>query len=184
MESRNKYIIPLRDMRADSMRYEFELNDEFFEMVDGPEIRRGNLKAEIEVRRVAESYTLDFIIGGYVILSCDRCLDDMEQDIDTEGHLKVKFGEEFNEVDDTLVIVPESEGNIDVAWYLYEFAALDIPMRHVHPEGQCNQEMSERLAKVLATTVDEAESDTEDEDNDKPTDPRWDALKNLKFDEN
>ena len=57
-------------------------------------------------------------------------------------------------------------------------------MRHVHPEGQCNQEMSERLAKVLATTVDEAESDTEDEDNDKPTDPRWDALKNLKFDEN
>lgn len=180
VETKDKYIIPLKDLKESSTRYEFKLTDEFFEMVDGPEIRKGNLDAIVEVHKHESSFTLDFDIKGVVTVTCDRCLDDMDQEIETEEHLKVKYGEKFEEVSDTLVVVPESEGTIDISWYLYEFAALNIPMRHVHPEGQCNQEMADKLADVLISTVDEGEAKASDK-KEQPIDPRWEVLKNLKL---
>ena len=62
--------------------------------------------------------------------------------------------------DGEVVTVPEREGIINVAWNIYEFAALQIPLRHVHPDGEC---------KVLLPTSSEEEK----------TDPRWDALNKL-----
>lgn len=34
-----------------------------------------------------------------------------------------------------MVIVPEEDGYINVAWFMYEFIALSIPMKHVHAPG-------------------------------------------------
>ena len=50
----------------------------------------------------------------------DICLDDMDQTIETNDRLVVKFGEEYSE-DDDLVTVAENEGILDVAWFIYEF---------------------------------------------------------------
>ena len=80
-----------------------------------------------------------------------------------------------------------------MAWFLYEFVALNIPMKHVHAPGKCNKAMSARLRKHSAHRSDEsdnAEDEVEDDDNilsdeyeDTATDPRWDALKKLKNEE-
>ena len=50
-------------------------------------------------------------------------------------------------------------------WYLYEMVALEIPIRHVHPEGECNAEVMNRLNGA---------------DKERQTDPRWAALEQLK----
>ena len=63
----------------------------------------------------------------------------MEQAVKSTDSLVVKFGAEYAEEADNLVIVPEDEGFINVAWFMYEFVALAIPMKHVHAPGECNE---------------------------------------------
>ena len=124
-----------------------------------------------------------------VEIPCDRCLDDMEIPIDTHNRLVVKFGKEYAEESDEVVVIPEDEGAINLAWFLYEFIALAIPMKHVHAPGKCNKAMSSKLKKHTARSTEDGDEEYEDDsveediaiDDDVPvaTDPRWDGLKGL-----
>jgi uncharacterized metal-binding protein YceD (DUF177 family) len=133
-------------------------------------------------------YEMNFQIDGVVMVPCDRCLDDMEVPINTNNRLVVKFGNEYAEESDEVVIVPEEEGSINIAWFLYEFIALAIPMKHVHAPGKCNKAMTSKLKRHSARNVDdEDEIDNAELDEDmslidevqSSTDPRWDGLKGL-----
>ncbi|HET6990455.1 MAG TPA: YceD family protein, partial [Bacteroidia bacterium] len=78
----------------------------------------------------------------------------------------------------------ESVHALDLSQYLYEYITLLLPSRKVcggNPEGsnQCDPEMIEKLEELNPDNYRE-EGDSEEEE--KPTDPRWDSLKNLKFD--
>ena len=130
---------------------------------------------------------MNFHIEGFVVVPCDRCLDDMELPVETDDTLKVKLGLEFSDEDD-MVIVPEEDGYINVAWFMYEFIALSIPMKHVHAPGKCNKGMMGALNKHLRTSADEEdEMDdflNEEEMTDEPSeareiDPRWNELKKI-----
>ena len=61
----------------------------------------------------------------------------------------VKFGHEYAEEGDNLIVIPEEEGEINVAWFMYEFIALSVPMKHVHAPGKCNKAMTGKLNKHL-----------------------------------
>ena len=95
----------------------------------------------------------------------------MDQTIETDDRLVVKFGEEYSE-DDELVTVAENEGMLDVAWFIYEFIDLNIPIKHVHAPGKCNPAMIEMLQEHSAARSGEEEEET--------VDPRWAALLKLK----
>jgi len=88
----------------------------------------------------------------------------------------VKLGAEFTEMDD-IVIVPEEEGYINVAWFIYEFVALSIPMKHSHAPGECDKEMEGKLNKHLRTMADD--EDFEEENETCEIDPRWNELKKI-----
>ena len=108
-----------------------------------------------------------------MIISCDRCLDDMEQSVETDNRLIVKLGSETSEEDD-MIVVNEDEGILDMSWIIYEFIVLAIPIRHVHAPGKCNPAMTQALEELSADRSSDEESNQE-------TDPRWDKLKNLKI---
>ena len=95
----------------------------------------------------------------------------MDHTIDSDDRLVVKFGEDYSE-DDDLVTVAEDEGILDVSWFIYEFIALEIPIKHVHAPGKCNPDMIEMLQEHSAARSGEEEENT--------IDPRWAALMNLK----
>ena len=101
------------------------------------------------------------------MVTCQRCLDELTLPIYTEEHLVVRFGEDKTAETDELVIIPESEGVIDMAWYLYEFIGLNIPIQPVHEEGECNEQMEELLEKYSPNREKEE------------IDPRWEDLKKL-----
>ena len=178
------YIIPLKDLEVGTHQYQYTLDDKFFEEVNGPEVQKGNLQADVTVQKSEHSFFLTFRLDGTIKVLCDRCLEEMGQPISCEEHLTVKFGEDKTEEDDQLVIVSEEEGEIDLSWYLYEFVALHIPIRHVHPEGECDEETYQALRKHLSVVRGEGEEENESGDAgneaEKETDPRWDALKKIK----
>ena len=162
------------DLKALSQGYnsfEFKLDNEYFKAIDAPDIQRGELSCKLSVCRTDDFFELNFHTEGVVHIPCDICLDDMEQSILSDDRLSVKFGEDYSE-DDDLVTVAENEGILDVAWFIYEFIDLNIPIKHVHAPGKCNPAMVEMLKKHST-----ARSGEEEE---KSLDPRWAALLKLK----
>lgn len=169
MEKLDSYKVDLKGMQADTVSYAWHVDDDFFSALQGPEIEHGRLDVALRVKRTSVAYELRFKLSGTVKVVCDRCLELMDFPIEAEHVLRAKLGDEFAD-DGDLVVVPEDDGLLDVAWNIYEFAALEIPLRHVHPDGQCNQQMAETLDLLTP-----AEEDAEEA----PIDPRWNELKKI-----
>ena len=167
-------------MMSDTCEYKYRLDNQFFEEIDSPEIQKGELDVILEVKKTSGVFQLSFHSVGKVIVICDRCLDEMEQSIESSDTLKVKLGDDYSEVGD-LLIVPEEEGYINVAWFIYEFITLNIPIKHVHANGKCNQGMIHKLNQHLCVAFDES-SDSQNElviGEEHEIDPRWNELKKI-----
>ncbi|MDO5571962.1 MAG: DUF177 domain-containing protein [Bacteroidales bacterium] len=185
------YKIPLKTMSLGTHEFEFQLDNVFFKNIDGTEFQKGNIKVLLTVIKTAASHEFLFKFDGIIQVPCDRCLDEMDLPITTQGRLFVKFGKEFSEESDEIVIIPEEEGEINIAWFMYEFIALAIPIKHVHAPGKCNKTMTSKLRRHITHTLDEEydsdevdsselDSDIESEEPEEvQTDPRWDELKKL-----
>ena len=143
----DKYKIDLKGMQTDSAKYEFVLDNLYFAHIDGPEVQKGKVNVTLTVKRTSRAFELSFQTEGMVSVPCDRCLDDMELPISSSDKLMVKFGHEYAEEGDNLIVIPEEEGEINVAWFMYEFVALSVPMKHVHAPGKCNKAMTGKLNK-------------------------------------
>ncbi|WP_352421444.1 DUF177 domain-containing protein [Proteiniphilum sp.] len=186
------YNISLKNLSEGVHTFEYELDRKFFEAIDGDEVRKGNVKVTVNLRKTSSTFEFNFDLKGVVQVPCTRCLDDMNLDVDTQSRLIVKFGKEYSEESDEIVIIPEEEGEINIAWFLYEFIALTIPIKHVHPAGECNRVVSSKLRKHRAVSTDDADDDDgdiqdddfSDEEESQDNDPRWDALKGLNLEEN
>jgi uncharacterized metal-binding protein YceD (DUF177 family) len=150
------YKVDLKGMATDTVSYRWQADNDFFSAVQGSDIKQGLLDVALRVKRTSGAYELEFQLQGEVEVTCDRCLESMNQPIDAFCTLRVVMGEDF--VDDgDVVVIPEREGIINVAWNIYEFAALQIPLRHVHSDCEALSESSEE----------------------ERVDPRWADLKKL-----
>ena len=187
MSKFEQYNIVLKDIDNEIRVVEFDLDVAYFKKIDSPEVQKGNVKAKVSVQKKFSLYELQFALDGTILIPCDRCLDNMEQPIHYKEKLQVKFGNTFSE-EDEIVIVPEADGGINVAWFLYEFIVLNIPIKHVHPTGECNKTMVVKLKKHITRQKDDDDDDNtvvdfdDDDDfsNDEvQADSRWDGLPNI-----
>ena len=172
MCSHETYTIDLKGLKEDVTVRDFDLDDEFFRALDGSQLEHGSLHASVSIRKMTGFFDFQFHIVGSVTISCDRCLDDMEQPIDAVNRLVVKLGDTYSEDDDT-VTVDENEGILDLSWFIYEFIMLAIPIKHVHAPGKCNSAMTQKLEE-LSGAVRSGEEEAE------AIDPRWEKLLKLK----
>lgn len=164
--------IDLKGMKTDHEQLVFTLGDVFFDAVGTGLVNGGNVRADVRVHRMQHAFEVSCHIEGYVIVPCDMCLEPMEQAVEADNRLVVKLGETYSE-DDDLITVNEAEGLLDLSWFIYEFIALAVPIKHVHAPGKCNPAMIDALeAHSAARSSDGADS--------KPIDPRWSELEKLK----
>lgn len=172
---------------GDICKYEYLLDNKYFIDIDGAEVQKGKVNVSLKLEHKISGFEMNFHITGTTFVPCDRCLDDMEMPIEADNRLIVKLGKEYAEESDEILVISEDEGAINLAWFLYEFVALAIPMKHIHAPGKCNKTMSSVLKKHATKQSDDDEMDIF-EDDDMPvnndlgtteTDPRWDALKDL-----
>jgi uncharacterized metal-binding protein YceD (DUF177 family) len=91
-------------------------------------------------------------------------------------NLVVQFGDEFNNDNEELLILPHGEHQIDLAQYIYEMIVLSIPQKRVHPGVKEGTLKTEALRKLNELQVKDVEEVTKKEEE---IDPRWDKLKQL-----
>lgn len=182
MDVLDSYKIDLKEMRTDVAEYRFTLNDAFFEAVEGTLVKSGRASANLKIRESGGAYVLTFHIKGTVHVPCDRCLEDMDVEIETERMLTVRLGEEYADEGD-MMILPYEDAILNVAWIVYEFIVLEVPLTHVHEPGHCNVEMMRVLAAHLVASSEDTDGTEDvkgaDEESGKPVDPRWDKLKEI-----
>jgi len=175
MCSLERFKIDLKGLTEEVTTLEWSLDKRFFDALDQTEVEGGTLHVSLSIRKASGFFELRFHTAGTVDIPCDRCLDLMQQPIETDNSMVVKLGLTNSEDDDT-VTVDENEGILDTAWYIYEFIALAIPIQHVHDTGKCNPAMTKALEELSADR-------SGDEESTKAIDPRWEALLKLKSEE-
>ena len=77
-------------------------------------------------------------------------MEDLEIDVEGENSLYLKFGEEHEELADDVIVLAESENEINVAQYIYELFTLSLPLSLVHPEDEngnstCNEKNDSKI---------------------------------------
>ena len=172
MNSLESLKIDLKGLKDEETSLEFNLDDSFFGALDSADVKKGSLHVSVSIRKATGFFEFNFHTDGIIVIPCDRCLDEMEQPVETDNCLIVKLGNDYSEEDD-IIVVPENEGILDMAWIIYEFVALVIPIRHVHAPGKCNPAMTEALEELSADRSSDVESN-------QPVDPRWEKLLKLK----
>ena len=163
----DKYTIKLSGLSLDTHQFEFAVADDFFDSIEFGEIRKGNLSVKIDMIKEESMLVLDFEISGTVNIMCDRCSELYDQDIKGQNQLIVKFGEVAQKNTDDVLVLPRGESEMSITLYIYEFIHLLLPQKRVHPDGDCNQEVEDRLNEL--NTAGKF----------KGGDPRWDALKEV-----
>ena len=103
---------------------------------------------------------------------CDVTSEHYQELIDTTLSLVVKFGNEFNNDNEEILIIPHSEFQLDVAQFIYEMIVLAVPVKKVHPGIEDGTLQSDILDKL-------EELKPKETTNNKDTDPRWSKLKDL-----
>lgn len=172
----SQFILDFQTIKESEETFSFKLNDEYFEAIDATEVRGGEVESTVKVSRKNGCFEVTFLSEGEVVVDCSRCLDPVSLPVSTEDKLIVKLGEVFLDEGDDIVIIPEFSQKFDVAWHIYEFIALTIPVQHTHPEGECNKEMMQRL---YGTETSETDETSETPETSLDIDPRWAKLGNL-----
>ena len=118
------YHIDLKNLTPGVHEYDYLLENKFFADIEGDLVQKGKVQVHLTLRKSALMSELNFHLEGNAVVPCDRCLDDMDQPVSTDARLIVKFGKEYAEESDEVLVIPEDDGTINLAWFLYEFVAL------------------------------------------------------------
>ena len=155
MSTNKEYQISLTALSDGEHDYHFHMNNAFFQELEQDEIQGGDVDALVHITARGVSFVLQIDIKGKVIITCDRCLDPMEQEVDSTDKLLVKLG--ISNSEDEVIYVSPDEGILDLSWLLYEQTELSLPIVHRHQEGMCNPQMEELLRSHLCTEANQNE---------------------------
>ena len=169
------YDIQFIGLKLGQHIYEYDIDNTFFNLFEYDEFNSVNLKTTLKLEKKTTLLELHFLTDGDVNINCDVTNEPYNQPIQSEFNLVVKFGAEYNNENEDILIIPHGSYEINVAQYIYELIVLSIPQKRIHPgveDGTLDSEIRDKL-KLLSPK----EQDDTNSNND--TDPRWDTLKKL-----
>lgn len=177
------YKINLKSLKDGVHEFAYQLDDGYFADT-ATDITAGEVSAEVVCTKRGDLHQLHISVDGYVVTACDRCLEEVELDVDSERDLVVKLGAEYREESDEILIIPEREGVLDLQWMLFEDVVLSLPLQRMHEDGECDSTMMslyERMATDEVAEGDTPAEATEDIERDEEgIDLRWASLKKLR----
>ena len=175
MKQLKEYDIPFVGLKEGGHLFEFDIDEKFFDLFQFDEFNTAKIKATVDFIKKPSLLNLKFNISGDVNVPCDVTNEPFDLAIEGTMPLVVKFGLEYNDDNDEILILPHEAYQINVAQYFYELIVLSVPNKRVHPKVLDGTMESETLNKLEELTITEKKTVVEDE----TTDPRWDKLKDL-----
>jgi uncharacterized metal-binding protein YceD (DUF177 family) len=179
MSKTKEFLIPFIGLKLGKHHFEYQISNTFFENFDYDEFQSSDIKVSLVLDKKSNMLELEFKHKGTVNVPCDLTGEDFDLPIKGKMKLIVRFGDEFNNDNEELLILPHGEHEIDVAQYIYEMIALSVPLKRVHPgvkDGSLQTDALKKLNELTVKTVKEEKQESKQEED---IDPRWDKLKQL-----
>lgn len=171
MKVNKEFLIPFVGLKQGKHQFEFEIDKKFFEYFDFDEYENVNIKVDLTLDKKSTMLELSFKHKGTVNVPCDISNENFDLPVKGKLNLIVKFGEEYNDENDEMLVLPHGEYQVDVSQYIYEMIVLSVPLKRVNPESVRDSITEDKIEPAAEKP---AGTDTKEE-----TDPRWDKLKNL-----
>lgn len=175
MKKLKEFIIQFVGLKQGEHNFEYKIDNKFFNHFEYDEFNDANLNVKVVLNKKTTLLELHFLVSGTVNINCDLTNEPFDQVIENDFNLVVKFGDEYNDENEEILIIPHSEYEVNIAQYVYELIVLSVPFKRVHPgvkDGSLNSEILEKLEELSPKSLEEK---TENED----IDPRWNTLKKL-----
>jgi uncharacterized metal-binding protein YceD (DUF177 family) len=170
------YDIQFVGLKLGKHIYDYEINQTFFEYFEFDEFNTINVNLNIHLEKKTTLLELNFSGNGSVNINCDVSNEPYDQLINFNFNLVVKFGQEYNNENESILIIPHGSYEINIAQYIYELIVLSIPQKRIHPgveDGTLNSEILRKLEDLSPNADLTSESSSSD------VDPRWNKLKKL-----
>ena len=169
MKDLKEFNIPFVGLKEGKHLFEYKIDNTFFELYNYNEFEKSSINVTLEFVKKSTLFELEFTASGTVNVPCDVTNEYFDLEITATLPLVVKFGQEYNDENEEILILPHEVYQFSVAQFIYEMIVLGIPNKRVHPkilDGTMETEALEQLEIKEEKTVE-------------TTDPRWDKLKNL-----
>lgn len=165
MKENKEYNILFKGLKLGNHLFEYKISKKFFDSYNYDEYNDVDILVNLDLIKKETILELYFKIKGTVNVLCDLSGEPFNQPINGELNIIVRFGDEYNDDDDVILILPHHEYSINVAHYIYETIILSVPSKRIHPK------VKDGSIKVALNNNKEIKENK--------TDPRWDKLKKL-----
>ncbi|MBL0014535.1 MAG: DUF177 domain-containing protein [Flavobacterium sp.] len=174
MKQLNEFLIPFVGLKLGKHQFEYKIDKAFFEDFDFDEFEDSDVKVNVVLEKKSTFMELTFKHKGTVNVPCDLTGEYFDLPIKGKINVVVQFGEQFNNDNEELLILPHGEHQIDIKQYVYEMIVLSVPLKKVHPGVKDGTLKTPVLDKLNELSQKDQKQSTEEE-----IDPRWDKLKKL-----
>lgn len=141
-----EYRVPFTGLKDGHHTFAFRLGKEFFEAFEYSEIDVAEISVTSELDKTANMLVFQTDLRGEVFVDCDTCGEPIAVEVEDHFRLVVKFGDETGSTDEDVLVLGPQEYEVDLSQFLYEYAHLALPARHVHDEiRNCNQDVLKKL---------------------------------------
>jgi len=170
------YDIKFSGLKNGRHTYTFNIDNAFFEIFDFDEFNSSNLTIGIEL--IKNENLLEFSIStqGFANVPCDVTGENFDQQIEGTLEFIVKFGNQFNDDNESLITIPYNAHTFNIAQQIYESILLNVPSKRIHPDFASGKMKTENLNYIINYDNDSTE---QIENETKEIDPRWEALKKI-----
>ena len=167
------YSVNIVGLSNKEHQFHYEFGDEFFRKYGADLVSEGKFLTDLLLTKHETFIEVVFKIKGTARLTCDRSLEPFDFPIEKDNKIVFKYGDEYQEITDEIVIIPRDTATLELGQYIYEFIALAIPLKKLHPRFA--DEADDLEGKIVYSSEKSEEKEDEEE-----IDPRWNILKKLK----
>jgi uncharacterized metal-binding protein YceD (DUF177 family) len=175
MKQLSEYLIPFIGLKLGKHQFEYQINNTFFEDFDFDEFENSAVKVNVVLEKKSTFMELTLKHKGTVNVPCDLTGEFFDLPVKGKINVVVQFGEQFNNDNEELLILPHGEHQLDIKQYIYELIVLSIPLKKAHPGIKDGTLKTPALDKLKELSLNHQKQKIEQEE----IDPRWDKLKQL-----
>ena len=175
MKPLKEFTIPFVGLKLGKHHFNFKIEQTFFDYFEYEDFYDVNINVDVELIKNTTLLELNFKISGTVNVNCDVTNEPYDQAIENDFDLVVNFGEEFNDENIDILILPHGAYEINIQQYIYELIVLAVPIKRIHPgieDGTLSSDILDKLNELSPKLNDEKEKNED-------IDPRWNTLKKL-----
>ena len=118
MKPLKEYNIQFVGLKLGKHHFDYQIDEKFFEHFEYDDFNDVNVKVDLLFEKKSTLLELHFKAYGVMNINCDTSNEPYDQTIEGEFNLVVNFGEEYNDENEEILIIPHGEYEINVAQYI------------------------------------------------------------------